>query len=238
MTETVKALSRNEKLAAESLLYTSMLGARETNIKWLALGLAIVLHAVVLLINFPEFRSTATPEKRQTVLIVKKYIPPPPPIQRNQLVRKKITRMVPIPDPTPEEPEPIREPEPTFDYQPIPADVEILIGVPEPPPLPSQTLVAGVGDVTNPELIGDSKIDPLYPEMARVARVEGNVVLQAIVRQDGSVGDLHVLRSNRPMMGFEEAAIAAVQQWRYEPATQNGRPVDVYFTVFVEFSLI
>lgn len=46
-----------------------------------------------------------------------------------------------------------------------------------------------------------------------------------------------MLRSNRPNLGFEEAAIAAVRKWRYEPAMQKGREVEVYFTVVVEFEL-
>ena len=70
-----------------------------------------------------------------------------------------------------------------------------------------------------------------------MARLEGNVILQAIIHDDGTVGDIEVLRCNRPSMGFEEAAIAAVQTWRYKPALQNGRPVEVFFTVFVEFKL-
>ena len=60
---------------------------------------------------------------------------------------------------------------------------------------------------------------------------------QAIIRADGTVGDVQVLRTNRPQMGFEEAAISAVREWMYKPALQNGRPVEVYFTVFVEFKL-
>ncbi len=91
--------------------------------------------------------------------------------------------------------------------------------------------------MTNPKLIQESKVQPEYPELARVARLEGNVILQAIIHADGTVGDLEVLRCNRPNMGFEDAAIEAVRHWRYEPATQNGKPVEVYFTVFVEFKL-
>ena len=52
-----------------------------------------------------------------------------------------------------------------------------------------------------------------------------------------SMGDVEVLRTNRPNMGFEESAIEAVKQWRYKPAMQGSRPVDVYFTVVVEFDL-
>jgi protein TonB len=143
---------------------------------------------------------------------------------------------VPIPDPTPDEPEPIREPEPEEDPEPLPPDVEFIIGVPEPPP-PSGPLLAGVGDVTNPILIPESKIEPEYPELARVARLEGNVILQAIIHDDGTVGDIEILRCNRPNMGFEDSAVEAVSQWRYKPALQNGKPVEVYFTVFVEFKL-
>ena len=63
------------------------------------------------------------------------------------------------------------------------------------------------------------------------------VILQAIILKDGTVGEVEVLNCNRPNMGFEESAIAAVQQWRYRPAMQGDRPVDVYFTVRVDFDL-
>jgi len=194
------------------------------------------LHLIVLVAHYPDFKDRVVPSKKQNVIVVKKYVPPPPKVQKKQIVRKKLTRKVPIPDPTPDEPEPIREPEPEIEPEPLPPDVEFLIGTPEPPP-PSGPLLAGVGDVTNPVLIPETKIDPEYPELARVARLEGNVILQAIIHADGTVGEVQVLRSNRPNMGFEEAAIGAVQQWRYEPALQNGKPVEVYFTVFVEFKL-
>jgi protein TonB len=80
-------------------------------------------------------------------------------------------------------------------------------------------------------------VKPEYPELARVARIEGRVILQAIILKNGTVGEIEVLNCNRPNMGFEEAAIGAVRQWRYVPATQGGRPVDVYFTVRVDFDL-
>jgi protein TonB len=230
------SLRLDERLKAEDLLFASMSHAGEGRIKWIAFTVAIVIHIVILLINFPEFKKAVAPQKRQNVIIVKKYVPPPPKVERKQVVKKKLTRKVPIPDPTPDEPEPIREPEPDIEPEPLPPDVEFLIGVPEPPP-PSGPLIAGVGDVTNPVLIPESKVEPEYPELARVARLEGNVILQAIIHSDGSVGEIEVLRSNRPNMGFEEAAVEAVTQWTYKPALQNGRPVEVYFTVFVEFKL-
>jgi hypothetical protein len=181
------SLRLDERLKAEDLLFASMSHAGEGKVKWIAFGAAFLIHAIILLINFPEFKQAVAPKKRQNVIIVKKYVPPPPKIERKQVVKKKLTRKVPIPDPTPDEPEPIREPEPDIAPEPLPPDVEFLIGVPEPPP-PSGPLIAGVGDVTNPVLIPESKIEPEYPELARVARLEGNVILQAIIHSDGSVG--------------------------------------------------
>lgn len=230
------SLRLDDKVRAEDLLYASMSRPEDKKIVWVAMAIAIVLHIVVLLANFPEMKAALKQKKKSNVIVVKKYVPPPPKVERKQVVRKKLTRKVPIPDPTPDEPEPIREPEPEIEPEPLPPDVEFLIGVPEPPP-PTGPLLAGVGDVTNPELIAESKTEPEYPELARVARLEGNVILQAIIHSDGTVGEVEVLRSNRPNMGFEEAAISAVQTWQYKPALQNGKPVDVYFTVFVEFKL-
>jgi len=100
-----------------------------------------------------------------------------------------------------------------------------------------QPLYAGIGGVTNPELITSSKKEPTYPESARKEKVSGQVILQVVVRKDGTVGDIQVLRSPGSKFGFDEAAIAAVKQWRYKPGLQNGKPVDVYFTIVVDFVL-
>ena len=89
-----------------------------------------------------------------------------------------------------------------------------------------------------PERLEEYYVMPEYPEVARLARIEGRVILQAVVLRDGSVADLEILKCNHPNLGFEESAIAAVARWRYRPATQNGVPVDVFFTVNVEFTLL
>ena len=230
-----KALKLDDKVKSEDLLYQSMFHTEDRKIiRWAIVG-AIALHVIVFVINFPE-AEVLVPSKDKNTRMVRKYIPPPPKIERKIIEKKKITKKVPIPDPTPDEPEPIREPEPEIEPEPLPPDVDFLIGVPE-PPAPSGPLVAGVGDVTTPRLLEETKVEPVYPELARVARLEGNVILQAIVHTDGTVGDLEVLRCNRPNMGFEKSALEAVGQWRYDPATQNGKPVEVYFTVYVDFTL-
>jgi TonB family protein len=70
--------------------------------------------------------------------------------------------------------------------------------------------------------------------MARKARVEGKVILEAVIDTDGSVIDVKVLRSI-PLL--DKSAIEAVRRWKYRPALQQGRPVKVFFTVVVEFNL-
>ena len=199
--------------------------------------IAIVFHVVLAFVTFPEIKyqpRRVSLEKKQ--VFVRKYVPPPPKVERKQIQQKKLTKKVPIPDPTPDEPEPIIEPEPDEVIVDIPPDVDVLIGEPEPPPV-TGPLMAGIGGVTTPELIAETKVQPEYPELARRARIDGKVFLQAIIHKDGTVGDIKVLKEPPGNLGFAEKAVSAVSRWRYRPAMQNNRPVDVYFTVMVNFTL-
>lgn len=224
------------KLKAEDVLYDAMLSRKGDRSSVLgAVAAAVIIHIIVLFAHYPEFKQDFQETKKE-VIKVKKFRPPPPKVERQVVQQQKITRKVPIPDPTPDEPEPIREPDPEIQPPPIPVDADVILGVPEAPPA-TGPLMAGVGDVTKPVRIQESYVDPEFPELARQARMDGNVILQAIILRDGSVADAKVLRCSKPGMGFEEKAIEAVLQWRYEPATQSGRPVDVYFTVHVNFAL-
>ena len=74
-----------------------------------------------------------------------------------------------------------------------------------------------------------------YTEEARLRNLEGEVVLEIVVRRDGSVSDVKLI-SGLPS-GLNERAIAAVRQWRFAPATRLGQPVDVIVEVAVEFKL-
>ncbi len=89
------------------------------------------------------------------------------------------------------------------------------------------------GEVKAPVLL--QKIEPGYPEAARKARMEGVVILEAIITTSGSVEDVKVLKSVNPLL--DASGVRAVQQWRYRPATLNGRAVRVYLTVTVTFNL-
>jgi len=112
-------------------------------------------------------------------------------------------------------------------------DATALVPVVEaPPPPPLVAPVRPGGMIKEPQRI--AYIAPLYPEVARTARVEGMVILEAVIGPDGFVRDVRVLRSH-PLL--DEAAMAAVRQWRYTPTLLNGLPVPVVMTVTVTFRL-
>jgi protein TonB len=78
------------------------------------------------------------------------------------------------------------------------------------------------------------RVTPVYPELARRARVSGIVVLEVTVDEEGTVTEVRVLRGH-PLL--DEAAAAAVRQWRYSPTLLSGEPVPVVATVTVVFNL-
>jgi periplasmic protein TonB len=87
--------------------------------------------------------------------------------------------------------------------------------------------------VTPPRLLKEVRAD--YTDQARRANLSGEVVLEIVVRRDGSVGDVRILQ--RLGSGLDERAVQAVRQWRFAPATLKGVPVDVIVEVGVEFKL-
>jgi TonB family protein len=97
--------------------------------------------------------------------------------------------------------------------------------------------LAGYGGITFPEILPKSRVLPKYRDKARRAMVQGRVVLLCVVHEDGTVGEIHVEKSSVEGYGLEEAAIKAVKKWRYKPALMDGKPVDVWFTVVVDFFL-
>jgi protein TonB len=79
-----------------------------------------------------------------------------------------------------------------------------------------------------------NKTTPTYPPIAKAARVQGTVVLQATISKQGTIEDLRVISG--PAM-LQQAALDAVRQWRYRPYLLNNEPVEVETTVNVIFTL-
>jgi len=113
---------------------------------------------------------------------------------------------------------------------PVPAEP-----VPEPEPVERTT---GVYSAVPPGGTQPQEVDraiPRYPAGARRAGIQGPVVVRGIVRQDGTIDNLEIIK-DLPY-GLGEEARRAVSRWRFRPATYRGEPIDVYYTVTVNFRL-
>jgi protein TonB len=77
-------------------------------------------------------------------------------------------------------------------------------------------------------------VSPVYPPIAQSARVQGVVIVEAIIDREGRVGYVRILRSI-PLL--DQAALDAVKQWEFTPTHLNGSPVPVIMTATVQFTL-
>lgn len=183
----------------------------------------------------------------------------PPKVEKT--IPKPKARPVPIPDPTPDDPEPIvveRDPTPEIIEK---MTTEINLGdVTAPPGNGSEGgagnggrgsgsgSMAGPGSGTGaggPFRVGGGVREPVliyrtlpdYTEEARKNRIEGIVLLQIVVRANGSVDNAKIVRGLG--FGLDESALReVVTKWRFKPGTLNGRPVDVMALIEVSFRLL
>jgi protein TonB len=101
-------------------------------------------------------------------------------------------------------------------------------------PADSQPLVFSVGKgMTRPEIV--HQVKPRYTELGRQSGTQGAVIVEAIIDEQGRVTNVRVLRGLP--MGLDQAAVDAIQQWRFKPATLQGQPVKVYYTLTVNFTI-
>jgi protein TonB len=209
------------------------------------IALSIVVHviAVCAAVIAPLFATDELPAPRTaTEFIQVVALPEPPAPPPRAVARAKVdtprSDVPPLDVPTGIEPEPIVEPVDdrftndggviAFDSSGIVTEVT---PPPPPPPPPPPVLRVG-GNIRPPQKIAD--VAPTYPPIARAAGIQGFVILEAMIAEDGSVRDVRVLRSI-PLL--DAAAMEAVYQWRFTPTLLNGQPVPVVMTVTVAFRL-
>jgi periplasmic protein TonB len=188
-------------------------------------------------------------------IVVSRPLPPAPPADI-PATRRETTRRGPIFEWVPRsipghfpQPEPIAlsDPEPlegglvSGTRPPILGDGLVAANLlpPPPPPPPAQPVVKTPESpvVITSELLAGKlihKVVPVYPALARQARVAGTVRLQGVVSKDGTIRNLQVL-SGHPLL--IAAAMDAVRQWLYRPTVLNGQPVEVIAPIDVIFTL-
>jgi protein TonB len=204
----------------------------------IALVAGVILHVVLFFIVFPEVEHEIHQVGKGTkVYRIKQFnfSPPKPQVARKAPSKPK-TKKIPIPDPTPDDPEPIEHEEvdvPEIDFLEGIDAAENLFAVPSGPPGPSTGPIQIAGNVRAPQRVFSP--DPIYPEEARLARIQGVVILQTIIDTLGKVNDIRVLKGLPS--GLSEAAVEAVSKWQFNPATLDGKPVAVYYMVTITFSV-
>ncbi len=209
-------------------------------LRWSA-AIAFLFHGVLLSLTFPSLGTTPREFHREaTVYILQqpRFRPPPPP-RGQQKPPEKRKKKIPIPDPTPDEPEPILEPEIEVPEIDLP-DLDVAdFGIPDAPSFGAGSFGEGDG----PFQVGGNVLppektyfpQPKYTETARMARIQGIVILQSVIDPKGNVTRLQVLKGLPN--GLTESALETVASWKYKPATRNGVPVAVYLHLQVRFAL-
>ena len=221
---------------------------------WYTVPASIFTHAaiVAILVIIPLVVNDVMPMPSPSMILVAAPppLPPPPPVER-PTPRPTTQKAVPTapPDPTKA---PIVMPDKIAEEVPIPhlppgvavtegpdsRTLGIIGGVPggvrlPDPPAPAVVKpVRAGGKVKYPEKIRD--VRPIYPQIAIINKVEGTVMIEAIIGVDGRVKDARVSRSI-PLL--DRAALDAVNQWTFSPTLLNDVPVPVIITVTVAFKL-
>jgi periplasmic protein TonB len=218
--------------------------------------------AVLVMLAVPLMFTEDLPKAQLLTLLVAPPPPPPPPPPAAEAVQKIVrqiqtdmlnTGQLRTPSRIPQKVQMIREEEAP---PPMVATSGVVGGVPG--GIPGGRLSGVIGGIVNatsnlavpkfapvvPQRVRISqgvtkgllirRVEPSYPPLARSARVQGEVVLSAIISTNGDIENLQLV-SGHPML--VPAALSAVKQWRYKPYLLNGQPTEVETTITVIFTL-
>jgi protein TonB len=178
----------------------------------------------------PTVTQAAVPTPTHTVVQPPTTIPDTPPVPTTPQTEETIPSTLPgnlPPGPATGDPNgvPGGDPNGVLNGTGPVGTIGIGVGAVDDPP------IAVSGAVTRPVII--DRVEPQYTEMARRARLEGTVIVQATIDTNGQVIDIKVLK--RLPMGLDQAAIDAVSRWRFKPATLYGHAVKVFYSLTVNF---
>ncbi|MFZ0636649.1 MAG: energy transducer TonB [Candidatus Acidiferrales bacterium] len=231
---------------------------KKTNKSWTVALSAIIQGAILfVLVLIPLIYTEALPKQLLTTFLVAPAPPPPPPppAAAVQRIVKPVARIIQAgkmmaPTVIPKKVEMIKEEELPPDVGAagvvggVPGGIPggsaggvlggIIGGVgsgPPPPPRPQGRIRVG-GNVQAARML--RQVQPMYPQIAKTAHVQGTIILHAIIAKDGTVQELQYI-SGPPLL--MKAAMDAVREWRYQPTQLNGEPVEVDTTISVIFTL-
>jgi protein TonB len=230
-------------------LVESSVVRKKTNTGWaVILSTAVQVLVLLVLVLIPLIYTQALPKAMMATLLIAP--PPPPPPAEAPKVIKPVARL--IQQGKLMQPRAIPKEVAVFKEAELPPEAPVTgggvlggvdqgllgglgagpaIAAPPPPPKQQQRIKLG-GQVVAAKLLAQPQ--PVYPPLARQARIQGNVVLHAIIDKDGRVGELQVI-SGHPLL--VQSALDAVKNWRYQPTQLNGEAVEVDTTITVTFVL-
>ncbi len=191
----------------------------------------VAMDAIPIAHRFREFVKAAAVEPPDI---------PPPPRSRPPVTGDVVTDAAPTKAPERIEPEVAAVTPPGVDLYDGPGGMPdgvssgplLKILPPVAPPTTRREPLPLGGDIRPPTKI--KHVAPIYPPIAQLNRVQGIVILEAVINEAGEVSQLRVLRSAQLL---DEAAMNAVRQWRFTPTLLNGQPVPIVMTVTVSFQL-
>lgn len=169
-----------------------------------ALLATLLLHGLLLWGRLPGWGEEPVRVDAPVEMMKVQFLKPPPPPAAPPKPPEPERKKIPRPDTSPDEPEPVTAP----------------------PPEPEGPLRVTAGQ--GPAVI--KRVEPIYPPFARARRIEGVVVLDAVIRKDGTVDEVQVIKSANPLL--DKSAMDALRQWRFTPGNQN-----VIMTLMVRFIL-
>jgi len=213
----------------------------------IAVHVVVVLLVLIIPLTAVDPASIVIPSRIQEYMRAVP-LPPPPQVALTRAPRTTPARPVDVNVAPTDAPPEIAQEVPTSSAPPVPGlpvgagvgatDIgaidtigqPIVVGAPE---APRQSGPVRVADLpVPPRKIVD--VRPVYTEIARQARTQGTVVLEAVLDPTGAVTQLRVVRSV-PLL--DQAALDAVRRWKYTPSSIGGRPVSVLMTITITFTL-
>ena len=228
-------------------------GRIKTNQKWTGLISTIVQLALVgFLVLLPLIFTEALPKGQLTTWLVAPPPPPPPPppaapkIEHVQRVSEIVNGALQAPTKIPKQVKMIQEDEPPPPSAGVVGGVVggvpggsaggvigSIVGSTAPPPKVAtpQKVKVSSGVMEGQKL---NAPNPTYPQMARIAHILGDVILQATISKTGSIENLRAVNGHPILI---QAALDAVRQWKYKPYILNGEPVEVETTIKVQFHM-